>query len=53
MQRDLDRGAITEIDALNGAVAAEGRRLGVPVPENELLWRQVREREGRPAPPEV
>jgi 2-dehydropantoate 2-reductase len=53
MQQDLGRGAITEIDALNGAVVAEGRRLGVPVPENESLWRQVREREGRPAPPEV
>ena len=50
MLQDLARGAITEIDALTGAVAAEGRRLGVPVPENETLWRQVREREGRPAP---
>lgn len=52
MQQDLARGAVTEIDALNGAVAAEGRRLGVPVPENESLWRQVREREGRPVPDE-
>jgi 2-dehydropantoate 2-reductase len=52
MLQDLARGAVTEIDALNGAVAAEGRRLGVPVPENESLWRQVREREGRPVPPE-
>lgn len=50
MLQDLARGAVTEIDALNGAVAAEGRRLGVPVPENESLWRQLREREGRPVP---
>ena len=50
MLQDLARGAVTEIDALNGAVAAEGRRLGVPVPENEALWQQVREREGRPVP---
>jgi 2-dehydropantoate 2-reductase len=52
MLQDLERGALTEIDALNGAVVAEGRRLGVPVPENEALWRQVRESEGRPAPDE-
>lgn len=50
MLQDLARGAVTEIDALNGAVAAEGRRLGVPVPENEALWQQVRQREGRPVP---
>jgi 2-dehydropantoate 2-reductase len=48
MLQDLARGAETEIDALNGAVVAEGRRLGVPTPVNESLWRQVRAREGRP-----
>jgi 2-dehydropantoate 2-reductase len=47
MLQDVDRGAPTEIDALNGAVALEGRRLGVPTPVNEQLWRQVRAREGR------
>lgn len=52
MLQDLERGAVTEIDALNGAVVAEGRRLGVPVAENEALWRQVRAREGRPLPDE-
>lgn len=53
MLQDLKRGATTEIDALSGAIVAEGRRLGVPVPVNELLWRQVREREGRPVPGEA
>jgi len=53
MLQDLERGAVTEIDALNGAIVAEGRRLGVPVPENESLWRRVREREGRPVPVEA
>jgi 2-dehydropantoate 2-reductase len=48
MLQDLTRGAQTEIDALNGAVAAEGRRLGVATPVNERLFRLVRAREGRP-----
>lgn len=48
MLQDLDRGAMTEIDAMCGAVVAEGRRLGVRTPVNEALWHAVREREGRP-----
>jgi 2-dehydropantoate 2-reductase len=48
MLQDLERGAVTEIDALNGAVAREGRRLGVPTPVNDGLWRRLRAREGRP-----
>jgi 2-dehydropantoate 2-reductase len=48
MLQDLERGAATEIDALCGAVIAEGHRLSVPTPVNEDLWREVREREGRP-----
>lgn len=41
MLQDRDRGAPTEIDALCGAVVREGRRLGVPTPLNERLWREV------------
>jgi 2-dehydropantoate 2-reductase len=41
MLQDLDRGARTEIDALCGAVVAEGRRRGVPTPVNEKLWQGV------------
>ena len=48
MLQDLERGALTEIDSMNGAIVSEGRRLGVPTPVNESLWRRVREREGRP-----
>jgi 2-dehydropantoate 2-reductase len=48
MLQDIARGAPTEIDALNGAIVAEGRAFGVPTPVNESLWRQVRRREGRP-----
>jgi 2-dehydropantoate 2-reductase len=43
MLQDLDRGAPTEIEFLNGAVEGEGRRLGVPTPVNSQLARQVRE----------
>jgi 2-dehydropantoate 2-reductase len=50
MLQDLERGAITEIDALNGAVVREGHEVGVPTPVNEYLWRRVREKEGRPLP---
>jgi len=35
--QDVLRGAPTEIDAINGAVAREGARLGVPTPINALL----------------
>jgi len=41
MLSDVLRGAPTECDAINGAVAREGKRLGVPVPVNEALWRAV------------
>lgn len=41
MLQDRDRGARTEIDALCGAVAREGRRLGVPTPVNDRLWQAV------------
>ena len=41
MLRDVLRGAPTECDVINGAVAREGKRLGIPVPVNEALWRAV------------
>lgn len=37
MLQDLDGGKPTEIDAINGAVAREGRRLGVDAPANEAI----------------
>lgn len=48
MLQDLDRGARTEIDAINGAVARAGQRLGVPTPIVHRLWQEVLEREARP-----
>ena len=47
MLQDFDRGARTEIDAMNGALVQEARTLEVDVPVNETLWRQVLGKEGR------
>jgi 2-dehydropantoate 2-reductase len=41
MLQDVEHGRPTEVEALNGAVVREGRRLGVPTPANEELWRAV------------
>ena len=50
MLQDLLRGAPTEIEALCGAVVAEGLRLGVPTPLNARLLEQVRQREASLVP---
>jgi 2-dehydropantoate 2-reductase len=42
MYQDVLRGAPTEIDVICGAVVREGRRLRIPTPVNEILWRLVR-----------
>ena len=42
MLQDMLRGAPTEIDAINGAVADAGERLQVPTVVNRMLWRLVR-----------
>ena len=42
MLQDVERGRPTEIDSINGVIATEGRRLGVPVPLNEAVWKLVR-----------
>ncbi len=49
MFQDILRGAPTEIDAINGAVARAGQDLGVPVPVNTTLWRLVRAAVARPS----
>lgn len=40
--QDVQRGARTEIDYLNGALAREGERLGIPTPVNATLRQLVR-----------
>ena len=40
--QDLNRGRLTEIDALNGYIARRGSELGVPVPVNHALFTLVK-----------
>jgi 2-dehydropantoate 2-reductase len=42
MLQDVTRDAPTEIDAISGAIAQEGERLGVPVGVNWTLWKLIR-----------
>ena len=44
MLQDMERGRPTEIDAINGEVAARGARRGVPAPVNATLTRLIRTR---------
>jgi len=43
MLQDVERGALTENDAICGAVARLGRDLSVPTPLNSRLCRLVRQ----------
>jgi 2-dehydropantoate 2-reductase len=42
MRQDLARGAPTEIDAINGAIAHFGEECGVATPYNRAVWQLVR-----------
>lgn len=37
MLQDLERGKLTEVDAINGAVSAFGRKVGCPTPMNDRV----------------
>jgi len=52
-QQDLARGKLTEIDSLNGYIAAQGQRYGIPTPMNAAMHSLVRMREGRTLGPEL
>jgi len=43
MLQDLEAGRVTEVDAINGAVAARARLVGVPAPANERVAELVHE----------
>jgi 2-dehydropantoate 2-reductase len=45
--QDLAKGKLTEIDSLNGYIAAQGKRYGVPTPLNAAMHALVRLREKR------
>jgi len=42
MYQDIKRGALTEIDAICGAVALEGEKLSVPTPVNKTMWHLIK-----------
>jgi 2-dehydropantoate 2-reductase len=54
MAQDMAKGRRTEIELMNGFIASEGARVGVPAPTNEMITRQVLrvERGEIPARPE-
>jgi 2-dehydropantoate 2-reductase len=43
MHQDVLHGRLTEIDAINGAVVAEGKRLGIATPVNIELVRKIKQ----------
>ncbi len=47
MLADISSGAKTEIEHINGAVVAAGRRAAVPTPYNETMFRLIRARESQ------
>ncbi len=47
MLQDVLAGRRTEIDALNGGIAAEGRRLGVPTPLHDCMVALVKALDSR------
>jgi len=49
MTQHLDRGRLTEIDALNGYVARESAKFGLSAPYNDALTRLMKGRQHKPA----
>ena len=37
MLQDIEKGKLTEVDAINGAVSAYGRKVGFPTPANDCV----------------
>jgi benzoyl-CoA reductase/2-hydroxyglutaryl-CoA dehydratase subunit BcrC/BadD/HgdB len=50
MWQDLTRGQRTEVDAINGAIVAEGKRLGLEAPHNTALVHFIRSLERQKVP---
>lgn len=47
MLQDLENGRKTEIDAINGSIVREGKRLGIETPYNEVMVELVKAQEDR------
>ena len=54
MLQDIEKGKLTEVDAINGAVSDYGRKVGVPTPLNDCVVEIIHaiERGERKAGPE-
>lgn len=46
MYQDVERGNVTEVRAINGAIVDWGKKLGIPTPVNELITNLMIAREG-------
>jgi 2-dehydropantoate 2-reductase len=51
MAQDMEKGRRTEIEFMNGFIASEGARVGIPAPTHEMLTRQVLRVEHGEIPP--
>jgi 2-dehydropantoate 2-reductase len=51
MAQDMAKGRRTEIELMNGFIASEGERVGVPAPTHQMLTRQVLRVERGEIPP--
>lgn len=51
MLQDLERGALTEVDVINGGVVATAERLGIPAPLNSEIVAIIHDAEQRIATP--
>jgi 2-dehydropantoate 2-reductase len=47
MLQDVEAGRRTEIDVINGAIVAAGKRAGVPTPHNQAMFNLVKGWEGK------
>ncbi len=46
MLQDVEKGRITEIDVINGAIVEAGQRLGIPTPYNDSMLKLIKSLEG-------
>jgi 2-dehydropantoate 2-reductase len=56
MLQDIEKGAVTEVDVINGGVSAAGRKVGIPTPLNDAVVAIVHDYEnndGSPAPDQL
>lgn len=56
MLQDIEKGAVTEVDVINGGVSAAGRKVGIPTPLNDAVVAIVHgyeNKDGSPKPDQL